>query len=110
TRRFSVERCPKTPSKSSDVSWRTSPIRPKRVPSQSASRLADRSFRSNRAVEGGEGRRKAVTVEDGHMSISRRVFMKHGDIALFSIGLDQLFLARAALGLDHPPPTSTPVH
>jgi len=43
------------------------------------------------------------------MSISRRVFVKSGGIALFSIGLDPLFLARAALGLDPLPPPSTAV-
>ncbi len=43
------------------------------------------------------------------MSISRRVFVKSGGIALFSIGLDPLFLARAALGLDRLPPPSTAV-
>src|SRR5437764_177135 len=36
------------------------------------------------------------------MTISRRVFVKSGGIALFSVGLDPLFLARAALGLDRP--------
>lgn len=41
------------------------------------------------------------------MSISRRVFVKSGGIALFSVGLDPLFLARAALGLDRPLPSST---
>ena len=39
------------------------------------------------------------------MTISRRVFVKSGGIALFSLGLDPLFVARAALGLDrHSPP------
>jgi uncharacterized protein (DUF1501 family) len=41
------------------------------------------------------------------MSISRRVFVKAGGISLLSLGLDPLFLARAALGLDRPLPTST---
>src|SRR5436190_19201156 len=41
------------------------------------------------------------------MSISRRVFVKSGGIALFSLGLDPLFLARAALALDRPRPPST---
>ena len=36
------------------------------------------------------------------MSISRRIFVKSGGIALFSIGLDPLFLARAALSLSGP--------
>jgi uncharacterized protein (DUF1501 family) len=31
------------------------------------------------------------------MTISRRVFVKSGGLALFSLGLDPLFLARAAL-------------
>jgi uncharacterized protein (DUF1501 family) len=34
------------------------------------------------------------------VSITRRVFVKAGGIALFSTGLDPLFLARAALGLE----------
>src|SRR5690349_19951213 len=41
------------------------------------------------------------------MSISRRIFVKAGGISLLSLGLDPLFLARAALGLDRPLPTST---
>src|SRR5436853_39077 len=43
------------------------------------------------------------------MTISRRVYVKSGGIALFSVGLDPLFLARAALGLDRPPPPPTAV-
>src|SRR2546428_14107468 len=38
------------------------------------------------------------------MSISRRVFMKSGGLALFSIGLDPLFLARAAFASYRPLP------
>ena len=38
------------------------------------------------------------------MPISRRVFVKSGGLALFSVGLDPLFLARAVLGLDRRPP------
>jgi uncharacterized protein (DUF1501 family) len=41
------------------------------------------------------------------MAISRRVFVKSGGIALFSLGLDPLFLARAALGLDRLGPSSS---
>src|SRR2546430_10102508 len=44
------------------------------------------------------------------MTISRRVFVKSGGIALFSVGLDPLFLARAALGLDRLSPPSTALH
>src|SRR5690349_14775058 len=33
---------------------------------------------------------------EGRMTISRRVFVKSGGLALFSLGLDPLFLARAA--------------
>ena len=44
------------------------------------------------------------------MTISRRVFVKSGGIALFSVGLDPLFLARAALGLDRLPPPATALH
>jgi len=40
------------------------------------------------------------------MSISRRIFVKSGGIALFSIGLDPLFLARAALSLSGPQATT----
>jgi uncharacterized protein (DUF1501 family) len=36
------------------------------------------------------------------MTISRRVFVKSGGVALFSLGLDPLFLARAAYGAVHP--------
>ncbi len=36
------------------------------------------------------------------MTISRRVFVKAGGLALVSFGLDPLFLARAAYGLQHP--------
>src|SRR2546428_3079818 len=38
------------------------------------------------------------------MSISRRVFMKSGGLALFSFGLDPLFLARAAFASYRPFP------
>ena len=41
------------------------------------------------------------------MTISRRVFVKSGGIALFSVGLDPLFLARAAFALDRRGPSST---
>src|SRR2546429_8858112 len=41
------------------------------------------------------------------MTIWRAVFVKSGGIALFSVGLDPLFLARAALGLDRLSPPST---
>src|SRR3989454_1429764 len=41
------------------------------------------------------------------MSISRRVFVKSGGLALFSLGLDPLFLARAAFASYRPLPTST---
>src|SRR5207302_7857505 len=41
------------------------------------------------------------------MKIPRRMFVKSGGIALFSVGLDPLFLARAALGLDRLSPSST---
>src|SRR5881296_3144564 len=41
------------------------------------------------------------------MSISRRVFMKSGGLALFSFGLDPLFLARAAFASYRPLPPST---
>src|SRR5258708_4455785 len=36
------------------------------------------------------------------MTISRRVFVKSGGLALFSLGLDPLFLARAAYAADYP--------
>jgi uncharacterized protein (DUF1501 family) len=36
------------------------------------------------------------------MTISRRVFLKSGGVALFSLGLDPLFLARAARASDRP--------
>jgi uncharacterized protein (DUF1501 family) len=36
------------------------------------------------------------------MTISRRVFLKSGGVALFSLGLDPVFLARAARASDHP--------
>ncbi len=36
------------------------------------------------------------------MTISRRVFVKSGGLALFSLGLDPLFLGRAAYALDRP--------
>src|SRR6266550_1577334 len=39
------------------------------------------------------------------MSISRRVFVKSGGLALFSFGLDPLFLARAALSSYEPLPS-----
>src|SRR5437870_10173102 len=38
------------------------------------------------------------------MSISRRVFVKSGGLALFSFGLDPLFLARAAFSSYEPLP------
>src|SRR5947208_15802477 len=38
------------------------------------------------------------------MSITRRVFVKSGGLALFSFGLDPLFLARAALSSYEPLP------
>src|SRR5436309_947719 len=41
------------------------------------------------------------------MSISRRVFVKSGGLALFSVGLDPLFLARAALASSRPLPSLT---
>src|SRR5881409_3269941 len=41
------------------------------------------------------------------MSISRRVFVKSGGLALVSLGLDPLFLARAAFASYRPLPTST---
>jgi uncharacterized protein (DUF1501 family) len=41
------------------------------------------------------------------MSISRRVFVKSGGLALFSLGLDPLFLARAAFASYRPLPPST---
>jgi uncharacterized protein (DUF1501 family) len=34
--------------------------------------------------------------------LTRRVFVKSGGVALFSLGLDPLFLARTAYALDHP--------
>ena len=37
------------------------------------------------------------------MSVSRRVFVKAGGIGLFSLGLDPLFLARAAFATGRPP-------
>ncbi len=40
------------------------------------------------------------------MTISRRVFVKSGALALFSIGLDPLFLGRAAYALRRPSPSS----
>src|SRR5205823_10383628 len=41
------------------------------------------------------------------MSISRRIFVKSGGLALFSVGLDPLFLARAAFASYRPLPSST---
>jgi uncharacterized protein (DUF1501 family) len=41
------------------------------------------------------------------MSTSRRVFVKSGGLALFSLGLDPLFLARAAFASYRPLPSST---
>src|SRR6266487_2460472 len=41
------------------------------------------------------------------MSITRRVFVKSGGLALFSFGLDPLFLARAAFASYRPLPSST---
>src|SRR2546425_5708671 len=43
------------------------------------------------------------------MAISRRVFVKSGGLALFSIGLDPLFLARAAYAATNAPSPSFPV-
>jgi uncharacterized protein (DUF1501 family) len=40
------------------------------------------------------------------MTISRRAFVKSGGLALFSLGLDPLFLGRAAYALRRPPPSS----
>jgi len=40
------------------------------------------------------------------MTITRRVFVKSGGIALFSLGIDPLFLDRAAYALARPRPTS----
>ncbi|HEU5262775.1 MAG TPA: DUF1501 domain-containing protein [Gemmatimonadales bacterium] len=43
------------------------------------------------------------------MTISRRVFVKSGGLALFSLGLDPLFLARAAFASNRPlPPLTAP--
>src|SRR2546427_10995125 len=42
------------------------------------------------------------------MAISRRVFVKSGGLALFSIGLDPLFLARAAHAATNAPSPSFP--
>src|SRR2546425_4535440 len=41
------------------------------------------------------------------MSITRRVFVKSGGLALFSVGLDPLFLARAAFASYRPLPFLT---
>ena len=41
------------------------------------------------------------------MSISRRVFVKSGGLALFSLGMDPLFLARAAFASYRPLPPLT---
>src|SRR5947199_3747259 len=41
------------------------------------------------------------------MAMSRRVFVKSGGLALVSLGLDPLFLARAAFASYRPLPTST---
>lgn len=41
------------------------------------------------------------------MEISRRVFVKSGGIALFSLGMDPLFLGRAAFSLCRPLPSSS---
>ena len=41
------------------------------------------------------------------MAISRRVFVKSGGLALVSVGLDPLFLARAAFAAYRPLPTAT---
>jgi uncharacterized protein (DUF1501 family) len=40
------------------------------------------------------------------MTVSRRAFVKSGGLALFSLGLDPLFLERAAYALRRPPPSS----
>ena len=44
------------------------------------------------------------------MSITRRAFVKSGGLALFSLGLDPLFLARAAYALRRPSPSSAILH
>jgi uncharacterized protein (DUF1501 family) len=41
-----------------------------------------------------------------HMTISRRVFVKSGGLALVSLGLDPVFLARAAFAASRPVPAS----
>ena len=41
------------------------------------------------------------------MSLTRRVFVRSGGLALFSVGLDPLFLARAALASSRPLPSLT---
>src|SRR2546425_4752426 len=82
-------------------SYQTSAILCRLVRSRSASRSADRSFsgsRQQRAEQGGTG------LEEQQMAISRRVFVKSGGLALFSIGLDPLFLARAAFATYRPLP------
>ncbi len=43
------------------------------------------------------------------MTISRRVFVKSGGLALVSLGLDPLFLARAAFAADRPSSTDHPI-
>ena len=50
----------------------------------------------------GEGGRRRNRFEEGAMSITRRVFVKSGGLALFSFGLDPLFLARAAFASYRP--------
>jgi len=43
------------------------------------------------------------------MTISRRVFVKSGGLALVSLGLDPVFLARAAFAASRPVPASAPI-
>src|SRR6266550_6622389 len=54
------------------------------------------------AIKGGRRRQRS---EDRNMSITRRVFVKSGGLALFSVGLDPLFLARAAFTSYKPLPS-----
>src|SRR5205085_1015169 len=88
---FWAGRCRRTRNGSSPSRCRTSRTRCRRAPWRSGSRSGDRSFKDNRA-------------EERPMSISRRVFVKSGGVALFSLGMDPLFLARAALGSYKPLP------
>src|SRR6266550_3505651 len=57
------------------------------------------------AIKGGKGGRRRQRSEDRNMSITRRVFVKSGGLALFSFGLDPLFLARAAFTSYKPLPS-----